>query len=379
MKKIAIDLLLASLLLLPASSPAHAAPAEPSLASANWSTNSSSSLATNPPSDRTVLEFVYRLERESWSGLCFSRFVDLRHSGNLSFVLSVSDGRFCYGTTVIDKTASGFEVYNFEGAHFSNGPEIKDLLANGNLELIVDTEFTPYRGTNTRPCLATWPVIYAWTGTTYADVSSQFKEYYEKKLVSLKARIAANSAVTEPDCTEAEAAKIERFLGISKDAGTADVIKWADSNDPNERVFAAAVLKDIATPDAIEYLRTLSHDLNGLVAEHAQIDLQEVGRGPVLHTVERVEKSQEEIDAEQVVDDYGRELMKVPGVWLVGAGRDSPSQQFHIRVGVEKITPEVQAKIPKTLGGFPVVIMVAPSATMSLATPGAYPETNKSP
>jgi hypothetical protein len=46
-------------------------------------------------------------------------------------------------------------------------------------------------------------------------------------------------ATPEPDwrglnCAKVEAAKIQRFLGISRDAGMSDAIKWADSEDPND-------------------------------------------------------------------------------------------------------------------------------------------------
>jgi hypothetical protein len=81
-------------------------------------------------------------------------------------------------------------------------------------------------------------------------------------------------------CTAAEAAKIERFVGIEKDAGMSDAIKWADSDDKYVRRFSCAVFKDIGTPEAAEYLRTLSNDSSGLVASIAKGDLAEIGRPP---------------------------------------------------------------------------------------------------
>ncbi len=284
--------------------------------------------------------------------ICSSRFVDLRHSGNLSLVVSASDETFCH-LSIIDKTASGFELYNAEQARYSEGPEIEDLAGNGNLELIVETDFTGWRGKGTGPCLGTWPVIYAWTGSGYTDVSSQYKGYYEQKLASLKKQIGEMSSATEPvqapadsqtaesqaavipvphfgleasystsnsnsagafvvpapspspaaspaiklnsrsaNCTEAEAAKIERFLGIDKDAGMADAIKWANSDNPNRREFACDVLQDIGTPDAIEYLRTLSNDSDRTVAATAKENLRAVGKGRALNTIDREEVEQ---------------------------------------------------------------------------------------
>jgi HEAT repeat protein len=198
-------------------------------------------------------------------------------------------------------------------------------------------------------------VTYAWTGSGYADVSRQYKGYYEQQLASLKKYIAASSSTIEQaqapaanqtadsqlapishahfgspksdisdqlpsgvsiaqkeplapaatpaatpdladDCTEVDAAKIERFLGISRDAGMTDAIKWTNSDDPYKRQFAADVLEDIGTPDAIEYLRTLSNDTNKTVAATAKDNLGDVlrgaGQGPDLYTVERQEIKQ---------------------------------------------------------------------------------------
>jgi len=93
----------------------------------------------------------------------------------------------------------------------------------------------------------------------------------------------------EPDrrglnCAKVEAAKIERFLGVSRDAGMSDAIKWADSEDPNDREFAAWIFADIATPEAIRDLQTLGHD--SATASTAKILLEQAKQGPVVHTVE---------------------------------------------------------------------------------------------
>ena len=160
--------------------------AQPALVSADWSVKSPHSLATNPPSDDAVIALVEKLADQDRLSLCSSHFADLRHSGNLSLVVSVSDGRFC-SLSIIDKTGPDFTAYAAEQAHYSLGPEIEDLAGNGNLEMIVDTEFTSWNGGGVmEPCVATWPVIYAWTGSGYTDVSSQYKGYYEQQLASLK-------------------------------------------------------------------------------------------------------------------------------------------------------------------------------------------------
>jgi hypothetical protein len=45
--------------------------------------------------------------------------------------------------------------------------------------------------------------------------------------------------------------KIQRFLG-TRDAGMSDAIKWANSGDPHDRIFATYILGDIGTPGAID-------------------------------------------------------------------------------------------------------------------------------
>jgi hypothetical protein len=84
------------------------------------------------------------------------------------------------------------------------------------------------------------------------------------------------------NCTKAEAAKIERFLGISSDAGMNDAIKLANSDDADDRAFAAYVLADIATPEAMRYLRILSNDPDRVVATLGKSGLEHV---PVVHKV----------------------------------------------------------------------------------------------
>jgi hypothetical protein len=82
------------------------------------------------------------------------------------------------------------------------------------------------------------------------------------------------------DCLKAQAAKIERFLGISTDAGMLDAIKWKNSNNPYDREFVAWVLADTGTAEAIGDLRTLSRDPDPDVAATAQAAL-----GPALNPI----------------------------------------------------------------------------------------------
>jgi hypothetical protein len=335
------------------------------LATADWSVSSPKSLAVNPPTDDmgdAVLALVKKLDpetTENYLDLCPSdawKFVDLHHSGTFSLVVGLSDGRFCGENLIIDKAASGFREYDLSplsSSHFS-GPQVEDLSGKGDFVVIEWRDFTEFNGMNTRPCIADFPVVFAWTGDGYTDVSNQHKQYYEHQLASLKAQIDAAEAppttvtlvptpdttavqqsessrlsphisqggrqpffiaktIPEPrspapvpatavtpahDCTMAEAAKIERFLGIDKDAGMEDAVKWADSSDRDERIFAVAVLKDIGTPSAIDYLRTLSNDSSGLVARHAEGALQSLARPSAPNAIEPVDVAVPEGPAE---------------------------------------------------------------------------------
>ena len=275
------------------------------LASMDWSVKAAPNLTANSPPADVIKAFMSRLDGVSGypPSICYARFADLEHSGSLSLVVSEGDGRACH-LFVIDKTAKGFERYAFDLSLGVDGPEIKDLGGNGKLELLVPTDLTGYYGAGY--CDARWPVIYAWTGHGYGDVSSHYKSYYEEPLAALKKDIAtsetgsagaqqsaagtmnggkapANSAPfippatakglgvfgvapekhpaqtrnapesdwSELNCYKAEEAKIVRILGISRSAGMTDAIRWADSDNANDRMFAADILADIGTPQAL--------------------------------------------------------------------------------------------------------------------------------
>jgi hypothetical protein len=325
----------------------------PNLASMNWSATAQRSLAAHKPSDDAITDFLDSIYPDmkllSQPEICYAKFANLRHSGNLSFVVSTASRMFCY-TSIIDKTEYGFESYDLSDNEELGEPEIRDLKSDGKFEVIIPMLFSGYYGAN--HCMASWPVIYAWTGSAYSDVSSQYKNYYERQLAALKKQIAvagakkerAQAAAAAPaapvwncrpqaasggespvpaapgtkigtgvsfdgvgvaricspapppampepdrlglDCDRAEAAKLERFVGISRDAGMSDAIKWANSEDPHDREFAADVLADIGTQQAVEYLKKLTHDPNRLVEMSAKSGLAQVKQGPVAHTVD---------------------------------------------------------------------------------------------
>ncbi|MBF6570390.1 MAG: HEAT repeat domain-containing protein [Candidatus Binataceae bacterium] len=310
---------------------------DPGLLSGDWSVKHAKSL--NAESRDAVWKFVNNLWGNSDLSppngkLCDFQFADLRHSGELSLVIGDDYGGTaeCNNVDIFDKSGTGFEYYWFSQTGPSYYDEIDDLARDGNQELVVDR---PFDSGGIDHCTATWPAIYAWTGTGYSDVSSNFKSYYEEQLASLQKEIAtaeaqdqagngavpqsrqsaaespalaspqvkngpgvtgivtprhssgsletpalSDSATSEEPieaseimCLKAEAYKIERFLGVSRDAGMRDAIEWAKSDDPVDREFAANALAGIGTAEAIEDLKTLSSDPDRNVALGAKADL----------------------------------------------------------------------------------------------------------
>ncbi len=71
---------------------------------------------------------------------------------------------------------------------------------------------------------------------------------------------------------------MERYLGNSNDAGISDAIRWANSDDPIDRDFAAQILGDIGTGEALKYEQTLSRDSNHDVASWAKYQLEHWGK-----------------------------------------------------------------------------------------------------
>jgi len=295
---------------------------------ADWSVNAAHSLAKELP-PRKEVEKLLGLSDTGTNGdstLCSFTFVDLRRTDTLSMVAAFdSSGRgFCNNIEIVDRTASGLEDAILPTTERDQGSDvsklIKDIAGDGRLELVVDMEIGVYQGGV--QCELGWPVIFAWTGTRYADVSGQFKGFYRQRLQELTGQLTPSPTPTEQagtieilpstgsgpvrrfivrpptappsdsvssqesadegdrDCVKAEAAKIERFLGISSDAGMLDAIKWSESDNPFTREFAINVFADIGTPEALKYLKTLAADPDPSVAVSAKASLRDVQRSP---------------------------------------------------------------------------------------------------
>ena len=204
----------------------------PALASADWSVNSTHSLASDPPSADVVQTFVDAAFGNDHvrASVCAFRFVDLRHSGNLSLVTVLNSGwNQCNGLDIFDKTASGFVHYSTD-AHtkefgeptqdFSSedlADSIQDVNHDGNLVLVL---FGAIGSSETLCQWPNWPMIFGWNGSAYSDVSSQYRGYYEKYLKSLRAHMGGERSNGEeaPATVRTPASQPTRIAGFQHGA-----------------------------------------------------------------------------------------------------------------------------------------------------------------
>lgn len=272
------------------------------LASDDWSVGASPNLASVPPSMKVLVKFLNALETavgedgdignsdsdDEHSGyVCSFRFVDLRHNGSLSLVagIGVPQRPSCRDVFIIDKTASGFELYTGGGSIGDGGDvsaSLKDLKHDGRIEFVLDDSLDEQFPN----CIARWPVIYAWTGGSYKNVSDQFKDFYRHRLDSIEKRISASLTADSSDdqsdkkCLQAEADRIKKFLDIAPNEGLDAAAQLAQSNDPAARERAAYLLGGIGTQQAQKYLETLTKDTDSAVSFMGKYYLAELLKGP---------------------------------------------------------------------------------------------------
>jgi hypothetical protein len=314
--------------------PVDAGGATSALVSADWSVNGAHNLASNPPSLDAVQDFYDRAfgSEESWVKVCEFRFADLRNSGNLSLIVTADPGGRqspeCNELDIFDRTPTGFELYHTDAAYGQDlANSVLDINHDGRHELILwgdllnATGYYDSKRVSEVGCDAEWPLVFAWTGNGYSEVSVKYKDYYRKYLKSLETQIAAYSsesglaaanpaptprvielsigpsgegpaaarvfiapapspkAAPTPDywearrarldypCARIEAAKTEAFLGINSDSTMSAAIKDSESADPNKRVLAAAMFSYLGSHEAKADLKTLSNDADSRVAD----------------------------------------------------------------------------------------------------------------
>jgi hypothetical protein len=306
--------------------------------SVGWSVKASHNFVSNPPSLDAVEAFVRRAygsdPDQNVDRVCAFRFADLRHSGNLSLVVSIDGGGTsgCNSSSIFDKTATGLELYT-SWAVFYGDDDIQDINHDGKLELIL---WSPVAWPNEIGEECEWPMVYAWNGTGYTEAGSLYRAYYQRYLKSLKAEIAAYSSRVEqaapaasqkseavstiegsvlapnnsmgvspeassPQVTEApptpnpadyacqmvQAAKTEQFLGIDSDTKMMSaVIKDSESDNSGNRMLAAVLFSIMKTPETIADLKTLANDADTEVAKTAKSRLDNYVIKPPDHIIE---------------------------------------------------------------------------------------------
>jgi sugar lactone lactonase YvrE len=275
--------------------PASLTPPPPqALAFYDWSVTASPNLAADAPSREVVERAMASIKISTTTleiiggtyKLRSYKFADLRHNGFLSMLAqtgpdwtpSCSDshsGGFC-SVYIIDKTGMGFEIYQTFGSIEPGGTVplgIQDLKHDGNLQVIVSQPFTSILNRQPSPpplrvqCIASWPAIYASSGGGYPNVSDHFKDFYRDQLDALNKLIpnlpptGASYDQRDKECLDAEVAKLERVLG-SPNAGIDTAIASTQSKDLLKATFGIYILMDINTPEANQYLASLSNSPN---------------------------------------------------------------------------------------------------------------------
>lgn len=319
---------------------AQSEPAKPPpvLAFYDWSVNPAHSLALKPPPLEVVQAFTNAIFRTDYTKVCDFVFADLHNSGTLSLIVSIDGGGTggCNSMDIVDKTSSGFVIYS-SWAFFLGKDDVRDINGDGKRELVL-WALMPIPEQNER-CLS--PLIFAWSGTGYKEVSSQYKRYYQQYLKDLNeqmgigsssaeskqksegdkmpesqptmvqlpqqtgfsgvfsdrpsvslhaeapftpqpAEVPSPATTPEPDdpCWRVNAAKTEAFLGVRSDATMNYAIKASESKDPDDRKLAAFMFSHIKAPEAMADLKKLAADSDPEVAEVAK-DRLSAGSEPV--------------------------------------------------------------------------------------------------
>ena len=293
------------------------------LATADWSVKQAKILNAEPN------EAVWKFMSSDGSNdvglgeLCEFHFADLHHSGELSLVISYDYGGTmgCNYVAIFEKTRAGIEKYDFDSGSNFSFDSIEDINGRGHYELVVDFIFGEAQDTSDgSDCHAQWPVVYAWNGSGYSDVSAESKGYYRKTLADLMRQI--NAAAPTPDPEQAKrpplAMEIQTYenqsAGPSPQGGDGQFFPGRSVPDPSRsshgnvfvevpeaspsptpdtsgsddcsKAFAAKIQRILGSPeagidDAVKYLRRLSTDKEWNIANSAKDVLKSGGPGGV--------------------------------------------------------------------------------------------------
>jgi hypothetical protein len=186
--------------------------------------------------------------------ICSVAQVDLPDERNHTVLASIDwSGRgFCNDVWLLDPNSAGdqhFDAWNAEDV----SKLIVSLGAPGEKQLAVPRAWSQYNGAQ---CVAKWTAIYSQRGGKMVDDSASFPAFYQNRLKALEARLEHGDA--EPECTQMEADRVSRFLGISPKAGFDLARRWVQSSDPSLRAKGVAVLGDIGDEPSRRELQKIS-------------------------------------------------------------------------------------------------------------------------
>ncbi len=262
----------------------------------DWNAMISALHTAKPPSDEQTYPFVMAMvagepdsgaqspEDEALAGVsvCSAGFFKISESGSYSLVasLDVNGRHFCNDVEVIHRGASGLTIQNVWAREADDVNEIvRDLDKNGKKELVIPSELSGYAGAR---CSGAWNEIFGLRSGILVDRSAEFKDFYKAQLAPLEAGMQeARKKLNDGDgdravCLKMEADKIERFLGISPNAGENKAIEWANSGDEYLRGRGFAVLADIRDRRSIAVLQRFAKDPNPWTAQEAKSLLRRI-------------------------------------------------------------------------------------------------------
>ncbi len=127
------------------------------------------------------------------------------------------------------------------------------LGAPGEHQLAIPQRYSLYNGAK---CIATWTAIYVERDGKLTDDSADYPAFYQDRLRTLQNRLS--SSEIEPVCTQMEADKIKRLLGLEPKAGFTLAQSWIQSSDPSLRAKGVAVLGDIGDAPSIQELNRVA-------------------------------------------------------------------------------------------------------------------------
>jgi hypothetical protein len=204
------------------------------------------------------------------------KFFDLDADGQLELLAAVDfSGRSQFNSLVVVRRTgdTNFAVQQIDTLGVESVSGIfSDINNDGKQELLVPTAATPYLGALNPQ--AEWTAIYGWSGPLLIDISSHLPTYYQSTILPILKQNLDNLNASVPGTIDVDIAQIEydkalRISGVDSNAGFAQGKLWSSSADSLHRIFAAAVLADIGTSNALNVLKMLTTDADFEVSIYA--------------------------------------------------------------------------------------------------------------